>query len=87
MKIYVLFGQQKEDYPGQYAPEALEVMDEYAWEDNSTWLLEKLSEYEKDRRFEALKIIEVDVGSQETIRELLIGLPSLRGKVLTQPGE
>lgn len=86
MKLHILFGQRKEDYPGQYAPEALEVMDEYGYDENGEWLQNKLEEYWGHNEFVSLKIIEVDVGSTEALRGLLVGTPSIQGKVLTEPG-
>lgn len=84
MFLYVLFGQRKENYPGQYAPEALEVMDEYAYHENGEWLQEKLLEGEKTGEFAALKIMEINLGSgsQDRIREALVGTPVLKGTLV-----
>jgi hypothetical protein len=73
MILFVIFGQRKETYPGQYAPEALEVMDEYGMEDNPEWLEGKLDEHKKDTSFVNVEIIEINLGSngQEAIRERL----------------
>lgn len=83
MNLYVLFGQRKEDFPEQYAPEALEVMDQYAFDENAVWLDEKLKEREASNEFVALKIVCLDLGdgSQKNIRELLVGMPTITGTV------
>lgn len=81
MNVYILFGQRKCDYPGQYAPEALEVMDEFAHDENGEWLDEKLAEAEKTGEFTAVRIIRVELGSLEAIRELVLGVPTIKGKV------
>lgn len=83
MKIYVLFGQRKEDYPEQCAPEALEVMDEFSYNENGEWLHEKQQEHEKNPDLVALRIVEVDLGSgtQSKIRELLVGILTLKGEL------
>ena len=83
MNVYILFGLRKEGYAEQYAPEALEVMDQHSYDVNSEWLHEKLKEHEAHNSFVALKIMLIDLGagSQEHIRELLIGTPKLKGTV------
>ena len=82
MRVFILFGQRKCAYPGQYAPEALEIMDEYAHEDgNPEWLHEKLAEYENTGEFDGVRIIEVDLGMQiEGLRELILGVPKIKAK-------
>ena len=72
MKIYVLFGQRKEDYPGQYAPEALDVMDEFGWDENSEYLLDKLDERSKDPEWIGLEIVPIEFGDMDTLRKLLM---------------
>lgn len=81
MTVYILFGQRKCDYPDQYAPEALEVMDEFAYDENGEWLTEKLEAAEKTHEFTALRIIRVELGSLEAIRELILGVPTIKGKI------
>jgi hypothetical protein len=59
MKIYVIFGQRKGTYVGQYAPEALDVVDEYAMEENPKWLLTQLEEHKNNLDIIAADIFEV----------------------------
>jgi len=56
MTIFVLFGQRKEDYPGQFAPEALEVISCYGHEENPEFLEEKLAEYTKTEEKEKAEL-------------------------------
>jgi hypothetical protein len=81
MSVYILFGQRVCRYPGEYAPEALEVMDEFAYGENAEWLHEKLEAAEKTNEFEALRIIHIGVGDMEKLRELIVGIPSIKGEV------
>lgn len=41
MNLCVLFGQRKERYPGQYAPEAIACIDEYGNGDNPDYMEEQ----------------------------------------------
>ena len=85
MNVYILFGQRKGQSPGESAPEALEVMDEFAYEENAEWLQEKLEAAKKTNEFEALRILEVALGKDsEEIRELLVGIPKLRGHIVPE---
>ena len=70
MKIFVLFGQRIESYPGQYSPEALAVADEICYSDNPDYLLGELEKYEKSDDFTSLKIVPIDISSQK-LHEIL----------------
>lgn len=70
MKLYILFGQRIERYPGEYAPEALEVMDEYGMEENPEYLDDKMQEFSKTEEFESLAIVPLAV-DQSSIMNLL----------------
>ena len=85
MILYVLFGQRKEDYPEQHAPEALEIMDEYAAEQNAEWLEEKRKEYEETGEFVALRIMEISGIEQADIRSALMDPPKLEGRLEGAP--
>lgn len=60
MKLYVLFAQRKERYPGEYAPEALHCIDEYGAEENPSFLLEIKSDSLASDEFSAVEIITLD---------------------------
>lgn len=38
MKLYILFGQRKCTYDGQYAPEALAIADEWTMDENPDYI-------------------------------------------------
>lgn len=70
MILYILIGQRIEDYPGQYAPEALAVIDEYGHSDNPDYMREQKELYEKSKEFEKLAVIAVNA-STNAIMEVL----------------
>lgn len=70
MKLFVLFGQRKCDYPGQYALEALSCMDEVGQSDNPDYLEGEHARYEQSKEFERLAIIPLEV-SEKDIRSVL----------------
>lgn len=61
--IYLLIGQRKVSYPGEFAPEALAVADEFTQDDNPEYLDNELDKYEKSKEFTALEIIKVNVNA------------------------
>ena len=61
MKFHILIGQRKCSYPGQYAPEALEVADEYTMDENPEWMGEKREEFGMTDEFDALTVMVVFV--------------------------
>lgn len=81
MSVYILFGQRICTYPGEFAPEALEVMSEFDYDAHAEFLHDKLAEAEKTGEFEALRIINIGVGDMEKLRELIVGIPSIKGEV------
>lgn len=85
MNLYIIFGQRIERYPGEYAPEALEVMDEYGMEENGQWLEEKLEEHRKNTDFLGVSIfcIELPKGTQAHIRQHLLGEIKLQATRIT----
>lgn len=61
MDIYVLMGQRKCRYAGEYAPEALEVINEYGNDENPDFLIDKKKEYESSSEFDAVAVIRLRV--------------------------
>ena len=57
MKLYVLFAQRECRYEGEYAPEAVHVVDEFSYDENPHWLNERLEEAKKDDEFVAAAIV------------------------------
>jgi hypothetical protein len=79
--LHILFAQRKCGYPGEFAPEALEIMDEFAYDDNGVWLHEKLEKYKKeDSSIERLEIIEVMVDYTK-IREIMSPKHQVSGEI------
>lgn len=70
MKLFVLFGQRKCDYPGQYALEALACMDEVGQSDNPDYLDGEHAKYEQSGEFERLSIVKLSV-SEKDVRRVL----------------
>lgn len=70
MLLYVLFGQRKCDYPGQYSMEALACMDEIGQSDNPEYLEGELAKYDQSGEFDRLSIVGLSV-SEEAIRNVL----------------
>lgn len=75
MKLYVLFGQRKENYPGQYAPEALECIDEWGMEDNGAWIGDKKREFEATGEFESLVIVPLEMDGAALMQRLRPPVP------------
>lgn len=65
MKILMLWGQRKCDYPGQYAPELIEAVDEFTDEDNPDFLNEHFKEFSTDEEFSSVVIIEAIVNDEK----------------------
>lgn len=86
MILHVLIAQRKEDYPEQYAPEALEVADEYAMDENPEWMADKVKEFEATNEFIAVKVIELEV-DQASLRSLLIDAPRLSARLVESQEE
>lgn len=72
MILKVLFIQRKESYEGQYAPEALCCVDEYAEEENPTWFQDQCKKELEVVKNDIIssKIIEIDI-DQSKIRKIL----------------
>lgn len=81
MILYVLFGQRKCNYPGQYAPEALEVMDEFGYEENPQWLEEKKEKCKATGEFMAVEIIELAAPTSEIEQRLMPRHEPIEGKI------
>lgn len=80
MILKVLMGQRKESYPGEYAPEALEVMTEYDFSENESWILDKFDEQKKEKHWENLRIIDVKI-DDKALMNILRPTAVLEGKI------
>jgi hypothetical protein len=65
MKIICLFGQREESYPGQYAPELLDAIDDIGDMDNADYLNEAEEKYKGYGEFTILKRITVLIPEEE----------------------
>lgn len=70
MVIKVIMGQRKENYVGEYAPEALEVMSEFDYDENAVWLHDKLEALQKEPWWKSVKIVNIKVDDQALMRIL-----------------
>lgn len=61
MKLHVLFGLRFQDYDGQYAPEALAVIDEFVHNECDVWIGERYHEHFATGDFESLRVVEIDI--------------------------
>lgn len=85
MLLHILFVQRKEDYPGEYVPEALEVVDEYAMAESPEWMEEKVKAAKATGEYAAVKVMEIEV-SQDAVRSALIDAPRLDGTLIGEDG-
>ena len=81
MKVLVLFGSRKATYPGQYAPEALECIDEYVHEEFPTYLTDKKAEYLATNDFDSLEIITLEVNENDVSAKLFPSRGVLKASV------
>lgn len=61
MDLFVLIGQRKERYKGEYAPEALAVIDEYGNDENPDYMRDELHKQTKSGDFSALAVLHLSV--------------------------
>ncbi len=64
MIIYVLMGQRKENYPGEYAPEALACMDDEGQSVNPDYLASKKAEADETNDFESTVIVALEANTR-----------------------
>ena len=70
LELHVIFGQSKESYPGEHAPEALDVADEFTMEENPEWLEGRLQEHQKNTSLEAVAVVRVTVPLRPILQAL-----------------
>lgn len=81
MKLHIIFGQRKCSYDGEFAPEALDIADEFTVDQNPVWLDLRLSEHRKDASFSAVEVLIVRVPSKAVIELLAPKAPEVEGTV------
>lgn len=70
MELLVLIGQRKQRYEGEYALEALAVIDDIGDSDNPDYMSDELTKHTKAEEFDALAVVRLNV-SEKAIREVL----------------
>ncbi len=80
MILKVLFGRRIESYADEYAPEALEIADEYTDDENPDFITDKLKEYQKQEIFDSLEIVEIEV-NEDKIKSILRPANRVEGKI------
>ena len=82
MQLFVLFGQREEEYDGQHAPEAIDVIDSYTANENPEYMDKAKDKIIEDDKFVSLDWFEIELGTVEMdIRNILIAMPKLRGQI------
>jgi hypothetical protein len=83
MKIHVLFGQRRERYEGEHAPEILCAWDEWSIEENPDGFSEavELARKEVGEEMVATRVIILDVDGDK-IRKMLVGVPRVAAEIL-----
>lgn len=85
MTIYVIIGQRKERYPGEYAPEVLDAIDEFGNDENAgEWIIERLRFWRSSDEFEAVESIPVHVDSKTIMERLRPNLLILKGEIVKE---
>ncbi len=82
MDIHVLFGQRKEDYPDQYAPEVLTAWDECSIDDNPSGWEDEVESLKKQHAecMAAMRVIVLKVDGDD-IRKALLEPPTLKAEI------
>jgi len=85
MKIHVLFGQRKEEYVGQFAPEAIDAIDEFALDKNPEYKNSSKTRTLNDGPYVSAEWFVVDIGdAAPALRQVLMReWKELTGKVET----
>ncbi len=81
MKLHIIFGQRKCRYAGEYAPEALDIADEYTMEENPDWLSGKLKEHRDSGDFASVEVLIVRVPDKAVDDALAPRAPEVDGSV------
>jgi hypothetical protein len=81
--INVVVGQRKVTYPGEYAPEVLEAMDEYGCDENPEWLEAQAKKHRDSDEFSAVAIIALEVNRADIEKALTPAV--IKASVLPRP--
>lgn len=81
MQLHVLMAQREEAYPGEYAPEALDVIDEIGHSDNPDFLERRAKEARETGEFESVAIITIEVDGDAVMAQLRPSHKPLVGRI------
>lgn len=81
MKIMILMGQRKERYEGEYAPEALECINEFGHDENPEFMRDKLREYQNTGEFDSLSVVAVEINGRQVLDILYPARKAIPGTV------
>lgn len=84
MDILVLVGQRKQRYVGEYAPEALAVIDGVGNEDNPEYMEEKLAKHRAGGEFAALAVVRLRADSAAIDKALFPGVQGIPVEVVPE---
>lgn len=82
MKLFVLFGHRKEDYPDQHGLEALACATQADTDENPDYLPEQLEKYQASREFGGLGIVQLEVSGADIRRRIYPELSSVPADVI-----
>jgi hypothetical protein len=82
MLIKVLFAQEKESYPGEYAPTALEVVTEYDYDENPDWLDKILIKYRNTPEYTHVAVIDIEINDEDLDARLYPNETTIDGKIV-----
>ena len=82
MKLFILFGQRKQRYDGEYAPEALLCWDEFSVDANPEGFAAEIAgtkeKYNED--FSAIRMFHIEINGNQ-IAESLNAISTIKGKI------
>lgn len=89
MKLHIIFGQRECRYEGQYAPEALGIVDEHCHDENPGYLTAALSKARDNKDFIAVEVVDIelnDAASKAIFNRLNRNL-TVQGALKTKPSD
>ena len=84
MKLRILFGQRKENYPGQYGPEAILCWDEFCIDENPAEFDKQVETTTENLKsdFSSFRVIDIEVNHDKIRQMLNVDIPILPGRVI-----
>ena len=82
MLIKVIFAQEKESYPGEYAPTALEIVTEYDYDENPEWFDKKLIKYRNIPVYTHVAVINIEIKDEDLDTRLFPNDTTMDGKIV-----